>query len=71
MAAISVHLRISAAMKSENCSGLSIVGSAPSFLSAAYTASVRSASLMTALSRAITGAGVPAGATTPKKLVTT
>jgi hypothetical protein len=40
-------------------------------LSAACTASVRSASLMTALSRAITGAGVPAGATTPKKLVTT
>ena len=38
---------------------------------AACTASDLRASLITVLSRAITGAGVPAGATTPKKLVTT
>ena len=57
-AAISVHLRISAAMKAANFSGVSIVGVAPSFFSAACSACVSRPSLMTPLSRATIGAAV-------------
>src|SRR5438309_77795 len=59
------HLSISAAMKSPNCCGVVPAASSPRRTSAACTSGVARSCTRTEFRRAITSAGVPAGATRP------
>src|SRR5205085_11502100 len=63
---ISAQRGASSAISAENSATVEIRGSMPSLARLARTSSVLSPSFIAALSAAITGAGVPVGATMPK-----
>jgi hypothetical protein len=64
------HLRSWAAMKAANSAGVPGTAAAPSLVMLACISGARRPSLMAALSRAMMASGVPAGAATPLKVVT-